>query len=610
MKSRARWLSYAMILVLLTSACQFTGNLAQPGSTGSTSSTSSVGSTVTADSTSRTGDSSPKAKELFSAPANPLNLTLQMDEPNAVSAIISAKGGELNATGADGTVFTLTIPEGALLSDTEIRMTPVGAIPDLPLSGGLGGAVKFEPDGLFFYQDAILTIKPAHEIPIERQIAFGFDGDGKNAALAMPVVDSKEIRIRLQHFSGAGVGNGLSAEKAGIYSRIADRVEARINNEISQKLGRERQLSLLGKADGSVLEDLSAYLNEYENQVVKSRIKAAMAESASCADGSRAIQTYLGFHRQLQLLGMEESSSMADVLALMNFSGKKCVDEEYKLCANDHVLNQMIPQWLGIKRQYELLGTHETDSTENELEKYARERTEACMRFEVYFNSEGTLKGEDGKKIYSSKVESRVKLNMNGSDLSHLFVAQAPLVNTEFQFVVDNPDCQTTSKRGGGVFDVSGLEFRYDSKNSKDTLKDVTLRYFPGSTSESYTVTCTDSSYTSPPGGYWSGIYIVLHFDKEFGQVPSDAQGSAPEAPPIPSIPDILKGMGDGSGSFVPVLPVPMPAMASGAAGGYVAKDWKIAGGDIVATKEWEMKDTSTGIDETGKFILFHKPGK
>jgi hypothetical protein len=607
MKTTSKWFGLLFILVMLTSACQLTSGIGKPTS-------SSAGTDKPAASSGQKGISGLSAQDLANAPANPLNLTLHLDEAQSASALIPAKGGTLSATGADGTVFTLNIPAGALLVDTEIRMTPVSSLDGLTFSGGLGGAVQFEPDGLFFYQDVTLTIIPAQAIPVERQIMFGFDGDGKNASLAIPVVDSKNIQIRLQHFSGAGVGNGLSAEKAGIYSRIADRVEARINNELSQKLGQERQLQLLGKEDGNGLDDIASYFTEYENQVVKSRIKAAMAESASCADGERAIQTYLGFERQRQLLGMgAESGGLSGILDLISFAGKKCVDEQYKLCANDHVLNKMIPQWLGIMRQYQLLGAHEKDSSENELEKYARERTEACMRFEVYFDSEGTLNAEDGKKIYSSKVESRVKLNMNGADLSHLFVAQAPLVNTEFEFASENSDCKTTNIRGGGVFDVTGLGFNYESKNGKDTLKDVTLGYFPGMSSESYTITCPDSSYTAPPGGYWTGIFMVLHFEKEFRAPQSDSQGSAPEAPPMPQVPsitDLLKGIGDGSGGIVPVAPIAMPVGGSSAEGGYIAKDWKIVGGDIVATKEWVAQDPSLGIYEPGKFILFHKPGK
>lgn len=146
-------------------------------------------------------------------PADPDGgLSLTLETAQASSAVMPPSGGKLTAEGSDGTLYTLDIPEGALLVDTEITMTPVSNIADFPFSAGLGGAVKLEPDGLFFYEDAILTIEPAKDIPLENQVFFGSDADSQGLYLAIPVVESAAIQIRLQHFSGAGVGNGVSAE--------------------------------------------------------------------------------------------------------------------------------------------------------------------------------------------------------------------------------------------------------------------------------------------------------------------------------------------------------------------------------------------------------------
>jgi hypothetical protein len=56
-------------------------------------------------------------------------------------------------------------------------------------------------------------------------------------------------------------------------------------------------------------------------------------------------------------------------------------------------------------------------------------------------------------------------------------------------------------------------------------------------------------------------------------------------------------------------MPMTAPA-GSSAAGGFLAKDWKIIGGDIIATKDWTFTDASTGLIEKGNLILFHHPGK
>ena len=55
--------------------------------------------------------------------------------------------------------------------------------------------VQLSPEGLFFYEFAILTITPAQPIAIDEQLVFGYQADGKDVILAAPVVDSTEIKI-------------------------------------------------------------------------------------------------------------------------------------------------------------------------------------------------------------------------------------------------------------------------------------------------------------------------------------------------------------------------------------------------------------------------------
>src|SRR5258706_11028181 len=52
----------------------------------------------------------------------PLAITPALDTARAASAIITTDGGAVTATAANGTVFTLTIPPGALLDQENITM--------------------------------------------------------------------------------------------------------------------------------------------------------------------------------------------------------------------------------------------------------------------------------------------------------------------------------------------------------------------------------------------------------------------------------------------------------------------------------------------------------
>ncbi len=135
---------------------------------------------------------------------NPLTVTAIADSSHAATATIPADGGTLSATGADGTTYTLTVPGGALIQDTDVTMTPVSAISGLPLSGGLQAAVQLQPEGLQLYQLATLTIVPDASVAPDRQMSFAYQGNGSEFHL-QPIHLGSAIVFDRAHFSGYGV---------------------------------------------------------------------------------------------------------------------------------------------------------------------------------------------------------------------------------------------------------------------------------------------------------------------------------------------------------------------------------------------------------------------
>ena len=295
---------------------------------------------------------------LFSQPANPLNLKLTLDARSAAfsATVTSAGGGTLTAQATDGTAFRLDIPAGALTADTLITMTPVSTISNLPLNS-LGGAVKLEPEGLFFLQDAILTITPKVAIPIANQVMFGFSASGQDTVLATPAQPyGSSIQISLQHFSGAGVGNGVSAQKAAILNSIADRAESRLASEMGAVLSRAREDALNGGTGLEGMDKLIELMNEYDETVVKTRLDAAMAASGSCGDATKASQTLLGHERQRALLGLPQSSSYGQAEALLTSGNAKCREEKIKECQAKSEPGILKSFDFGVARQQALLG--------------------------------------------------------------------------------------------------------------------------------------------------------------------------------------------------------------------------------------------------------------
>ena len=306
--------------------------------------------------------------QLLAAAPNPINLSLSIDAATTArsATVSSATGGTLSATGSDGTTYQLSIPAGALAQDTLITMTPVAAISNLPLSGGLGGAVKFEPEGLTFFKDASLTIVPAKAIPAGSQITFGFSGSGEDMVIGSPL-SGNGIRMVIQHFSGAGVGNGTSAELAGILNRIANRVESRLQSEVGNLLTAAKDNGQMDSASDKRINEIFA---EYEKSVVKNRLTAAAAASGTCQDAEIAMNTLISFERQRSLIGTPETSTRELVQGAFENGFQKCRPAKVAECKKLGSPGILLAFDIAYQRQRQLLGFPQTDNPLNNLAYY------------------------------------------------------------------------------------------------------------------------------------------------------------------------------------------------------------------------------------------------
>jgi hypothetical protein len=141
---------------------------------------------------------------VFQLPPHPLTVTPSADSTHSARAVISAaNGGTITTTGADGTIFTFTLPPNALLSDEEISMTPVSALNDLPSGGTFVAGVEFEPEGLILMQPGTLTIAPKTAPPASELLAYGYQSGGGDFHLE-PTAKGSPLTFGVRHFSGYG----------------------------------------------------------------------------------------------------------------------------------------------------------------------------------------------------------------------------------------------------------------------------------------------------------------------------------------------------------------------------------------------------------------------
>jgi hypothetical protein len=142
---------------------------------------------------------------------NPLSVTPVLDVAHGAGATVTADmGGTVTATGADGSIFELTIPPNALAEDTAVMLIPLSKVEGLPFSGGLQAGVQLEPDGLVLFQNATLTIQPATAVAASRQIGFGYHGYG--AEFHLVPLFTTALTFSIQALAGYGGGLGDEAD--------------------------------------------------------------------------------------------------------------------------------------------------------------------------------------------------------------------------------------------------------------------------------------------------------------------------------------------------------------------------------------------------------------
>lgn len=213
---------------------------------------------------------------LFTTPvADPGAVQLQLDSTRAAWAIISEGGGNVTATGADGTQFTLTIPEKALVSDEQITITPVTGLAGLPGGATVIAGVQLEPDGLLLLEPATLEIKSPSPSPSEA-FPIAWDAAGKDLHLHPIMPRFAGTAFQVNHFSGFAIARGSDAAMSAIDAKVPEACANRVFRELNKAFAARRRAALMG--DESGIADLVQRLIELARGYLNDILKPIIAE--------------------------------------------------------------------------------------------------------------------------------------------------------------------------------------------------------------------------------------------------------------------------------------------------------------------------------------------
>lgn len=222
--------------------------------------------------------------------------TVTVDPSRAGAGSVGPAGGSVTATGADGTVFTLDVPPGALAQPTTITLTPVTSLTGAP--GGLQHvrAVRATPEGLHFAIPAQLRVTPPTAVPARGWLGIGMTSAGAGLDLTPAAAGGGTIVAAVvQHFSVLGVA-------------IPDQVNMIPSGSTGASyLDRARDAEVAG--DQAALE---AILREWRRVLIEPLLRAGQTDPAALFQG---MGEYLAWNVQRILRPADDSVLTAEAAA-------------------------------------------------------------------------------------------------------------------------------------------------------------------------------------------------------------------------------------------------------------------------------------------------------
>jgi hypothetical protein len=430
---------------------------------------------------------------------NPLSVSPLLDDDQAVEVTLPEAGGVIQAE-SGGVRYTLTVPEGALLSEQDLRMTPVIEIGGLPMSGGLIGAVKFEPEGLRFSKPAVLHITVPAGFDPQQVTGFAYSGAGQEFHLYPARVDGDKIEIELWHFSGYGSGAATSGDLDRQSQNPPTSAEARMHQQVADLLSRSAR-----EGKDIPVKEIEVILRDYLHNVLLPLLQSAETDDQLVYPAGKQL---LSFDRNVALLGMSDlfSNEYAQAYKSLEIGMKNAYDRSFQRCVDTPDAFE-VPNMLKHLREIGWLdGIVTFRAGEYTFNEKFRD-VQNCLKFVYKFES--IIKWEFGNNmVMDSHVTTEIELTM---DESLYFDGSGEMVYRSFEMYFQgesepiNQFCVFEERTKNATASIVGGRINWKNVNSTPEIQ-VFLPLNPGPPLDNFHIKCETGA---------SGDWIELNLPEE-----------------------------------------------------------------------------------------------
>ena len=415
---------------------------------------------------------------------------------------------------------------------------------------------------------------------------FSLAGPDNVVSLGLIDATRSDVVLYVGHFSSFGLAlaqKGFSASLEGARHRLGGDLEAQLESAMGERLSKDRQSQLLGGEAGEFASVFEDFARRYLEQVVKPRLAAA---DTSCANSRLAIQTLLSMERTLQLLGSSvEALGFTFDFADLYKHAVVCMKEEYELCRDNHIITRMIPSFLSVLRQAELLGIS-GDTSVNLAKAECEHFVSKCLRFDLEMSSRVAYSESTGPDLHTF------------SESMHLPSAIAAYVTNTDENPSGLPRIDSTGGLIAGTFSdftVSGYNVYY--ANSCITVNSKTQ--LPGQlamTSVAFSRKDGDPAARAQVKDFYLVLAVMPNNSSHDISIRSRATTGCSGTPQVET--KLENWSLQGFAQWI-------VSLSAASADSYVT-GWTIVGGDILATKDVVATDGATTF--TATLVLRHAP--